>query len=170
MIRIFIERVFCSSGSGRFHGSLILDILKVFISLIPFSLLGSADLISYLTTFWFSGWNYKFTLVFWKIQKEAQVRKKLQRLNFSIFLGMNDCLCICDSLRRILKLIWKFLSKFLIIYSDLAKKLSTQNTAPDYMRRLETNDPYAVVQAPSTSSLPAASTTSKMPAWVTPSM
>uniref|UniRef100_A0A1I7V6P6 RRM domain-containing protein n=1 Tax=Loa loa TaxID=7209 RepID=A0A1I7V6P6_LOALO len=56
------------------------------------------------------------------------------------------------------------------VIDDLAKKLSTQNTVPDYIRRPEMNDPYAVVQAPSTSSLPAASTTSKMPAWVTPSM
>uniref|UniRef100_A0A0R3RRT9 RRM domain-containing protein n=1 Tax=Elaeophora elaphi TaxID=1147741 RepID=A0A0R3RRT9_9BILA len=56
------------------------------------------------------------------------------------------------------------------VIDDLAKKLSTQNTAPDYMRRSETNDPYAIMQAPSTSSLPAASSTSKMPAWVTPSM
>ncbi|CAG9530502.1 unnamed protein product [Cercopithifilaria johnstoni] len=56
------------------------------------------------------------------------------------------------------------------VIDDLAKKLSTQNTAPDYMRRPETNDPYAVMQVPSTSSLPAASNTSKMPAWVTPSI
>ncbi|VDM08903.1 unnamed protein product [Wuchereria bancrofti] len=61
------------------------------------------------------------------------------------------------------------------VIDDLAKKLSSQNTAPDYMRRPEMNDPYAIVQAPSTSSLSsaaatAASATNKMPAWVTPSI
>uniref|UniRef100_A0A8R1XLN6 RRM domain-containing protein n=1 Tax=Onchocerca volvulus TaxID=6282 RepID=A0A8R1XLN6_ONCVO len=56
------------------------------------------------------------------------------------------------------------------VIDDLAKKLSTQNAAPDYTRHAEMNDPYAVMQAPSTSSFPAASTTSKMPAWVTPSI
>ncbi|VDN87725.1 unnamed protein product [Brugia pahangi] len=62
------------------------------------------------------------------------------------------------------------------VIDDLAKKLSSQNTAPDYMRRPEMNDPYAIVQTPSTSSLSAAaaaaagSATNKMPAWVTPSM
>ncbi|KAL3993636.1 hypothetical protein ACH3XW_18375 [Acanthocheilonema viteae] len=55
------------------------------------------------------------------------------------------------------------------VIDDLAKKLSTQNTVPDYMRRPETNDPYAIMQTPSTSSL-AAGSTSKMPAWVTPSI
>ncbi|KAM3719998.1 Histone acetyltransferase mst2 [Dirofilaria immitis] len=56
------------------------------------------------------------------------------------------------------------------VIDDLAKKLSTQNTVPDYPRRIEMNDPYAVMQTPSTSSLPATNTTSKMPAWVTPSI
>ncbi|VDK84421.1 unnamed protein product [Litomosoides sigmodontis] len=54
------------------------------------------------------------------------------------------------------------------VIDDLAKKLSTQSNALDYMRHVEMNDPYAVMQA--SSSLSTAHSTSKVPAWVTPSM